>query len=41
MMLRGAIEKFSTTIASRFLGLSPSTPTDEVIESYARDQLQL
>ena len=41
MMLRGAIEKFSTTVASRFLGLSPSTPTDEVMEAYARDQLQL
>ena len=41
MMLRGAIEKFSTTVASRFLGLSPSTPTEEVVEAYARDQLNL
>ncbi len=38
-MLRGAIEKFSATVASRFLGPSPSTPTEEVIEAYARDHL--
>jgi hypothetical protein len=41
MMLHGAIEKFSITVASRFLGLSPSTPTEQVMEAYARDQLNL
>ncbi len=41
MMLHGAVKKFSTTIASRFLGLPPSTPTEQVIEAYARDQLNL
>lgn len=41
MMLRGAIEMFSTTVSSRFLNLSPSTPTKEVMEAYARDQLNL
>jgi hypothetical protein len=41
MMLHGAVEKFSTTVASRFLGLPPSTPTEQVIEAYARDQLNL
>lgn len=41
MMLHGAIENFSTTVASRFLGLPPSTPTEQVIEAYARDQLNL
>lgn len=39
VMLRGAIEEFSATLASRFLGLSPSTPTEEVMEAYARDHL--
>ncbi len=37
-MLSGAIEEFSTTIASRFLGL-PSASTDEVLEAYGRDHL--
>ena len=41
MMLHGAVKKFSTTVASRFLGLPPSTPTEQVIEAYARDQLNL
>ncbi len=36
--LRGAIDEFSTTIASRFLGLS-SASTEEVLEAYARDHL--
>lgn len=38
MILWGAIDKFSTTIASCFLGLS-SASTDEVLEAYARDYL--
>jgi hypothetical protein len=36
--LRGAIDEFSTTIASRFLNL-PSASTEEVLEAYARDHL--
>jgi hypothetical protein len=40
-MLRGAIEEFSTTVASRFLGLSPSAPPAEIMEAYARDHLHL
>jgi voltage-gated potassium channel Kch len=36
--LREAIDDFSTTVASRFLGLS-SAPTDEVLAAYARDHL--
>ena len=39
MMLHGAVDQFSTTVASRFLGLPPATPTEQVIEAYARDQL--
>lgn len=34
--LREAIDVFSTTVASRFLGLSPA-PTNEVLAAYARD----
>jgi hypothetical protein len=38
VMLRDAIDQFSTTIASRFLRLS-SASTDEILEAYARDHL--
>jgi hypothetical protein len=37
--LRGALDEFSATIASSFLGLS-SAPTDKVLEAYARDHLR-
>lgn len=37
-MLRSAIEDFSATVGSRFLGL-PSASTDKVLAAYARDNL--
>ena len=37
-VLRGAIDHFSTTIASRFLGVSPS-PSHRVLQEYSRDHL--
>jgi hypothetical protein len=37
-MLRSAIEDFSVTLGSRFLGL-PSASTDKVLTAYARDNL--
>ncbi len=36
--LRGAIDDFSSALADRFLGML-STPTEEVLEEYARDHL--
>jgi len=37
-MLADALEDFSTTIGSGFLGM-PSAPTAEVLQAYARDHL--
>lgn len=39
-MLRGAIDDFSDTVASRFVRV-PSTSTDKILEAYARDHLHL
>jgi hypothetical protein len=39
-MLRGAIDDFSSQVASRFLGLQ-STSTAEVLTAYARDHLRM
>lgn len=38
-VLRGAVEDFSATIASRFLKVSPS-PVERVLEEYAEDHLR-
>jgi hypothetical protein len=38
-VLRGALDDFSSTIASQYLGRSP-TPTGEVLDAYARDHLR-
>lgn len=37
-VLSGAIEDFSATVASRFLGVAPSSP-HRVLEEYANDHL--
>lgn len=37
-MLHAAIDDFSSTVASYFLDLPPSSPTDDVLAAYARDQ---
>ena len=37
-MLGDAVEDFSTTIASGFLGM-PLAPAEEVLHAYARDHL--
>ncbi len=39
-MLQGAIDDFSATIGSHFLGLS-AAPTDKVLEAYASDHLRI
>jgi hypothetical protein len=38
-VLRGAVEDFSATVASRFLKVPPS-PVERVLEEYARDHLR-
>jgi hypothetical protein len=38
VMLREAIDEFSTTLSSRFLNLPPAS-TEEVVQAYARDHL--
>lgn len=39
-MLRSAIEHLSVTIASRFLNVSPSSPSHRILEEYATDHLR-
>lgn len=38
-MLHGAVDELATTVATRFLGMTPAS-TEEAIEAYARDHLR-
>jgi voltage-gated potassium channel Kch len=39
-VLRGAVDDFAETVASRFLRLPSATPAREVLDAYARDHLR-